>query len=85
MPTEYGADLGRIACDPEILVGKPVIRGTRIPVERILEHIEVNGWSDVFAAFPTLSEDDVRACIRFARLAVVRQRATNRRTWHVAA
>lgn len=85
MPTKFEADLGRIACDPEIMAGKPVIRGTRIPVERILEHIEVNGWDDVFAAFPTLDEDDVRACIRFARLAVVRQRASNQRSPRVAA
>jgi len=84
MPTEFEADLARITCDPEIMAGKPVVRGTRIPVERVLEHIEVNGWDDVFTAFPTLDDDDVRACIRFARLAVVRQQASDRKARRVA-
>jgi uncharacterized protein (DUF433 family) len=83
--TEFEADLGRIACDPAVMAGKPVVRGTRIPVERVLEHIEVNGWSDVFAAFPALVEDDVRACVRFARLAVVRGQAAQRKSRRVAA
>lgn len=76
MPTPFDADLARIACDPAVMAGKPVVRGTRIPVERVLEHIEVNGWADVFAAFPDLTEDDVRACLRLARLALVHQRRT---------
>jgi uncharacterized protein (DUF433 family) len=70
-PVEY---LDRITQDPDVMVGKPVVRGTRIPVERVLAHLEENDRADLFAAFPELTEDDVRACLAFARLAVERQR-----------
>lgn len=64
----------RITIDPEIMVGKPVVRGTRIPVERVLAHLEENDRADLFAAFPELTEDDVKACLAYARAAVKRQR-----------
>jgi uncharacterized protein (DUF433 family) len=66
--------LDRISQDPEIMVGKPVVKGTRIPVERVLAHLEENDKADLFEAFPELTEDDVRACLAFARHAVERQR-----------
>jgi uncharacterized protein (DUF433 family) len=66
--------LDRISQDPDIMVGKPVVKGTRIPVERILAHLEENDKSDLFQAFPELTEDDVRACLAFARQAIERQR-----------
>ena len=66
--------LDRITRDPEIMVGKPVVRGTRIPVERVLAHLEENDQIDLFAAFPELTEEDVKACIAYARAAVQRQR-----------
>ena len=59
--------LDRIEQDPAIMVGKPVVKGTRIPVERVLAHLEENDRADLFAAFPELTEDDVRACLAFAR------------------
>lgn len=65
--------LDHIEQDPEIMVGKPVVRGTRIPVERVLAHLEENDRADLFAAFPELTEQDVRACLAFARVAVERQ------------
>jgi uncharacterized protein (DUF433 family) len=71
--TEHYQD--RITQDPEIMVGKPVVRGTRIPVERVLAHLEENDRADLFAAFPELTEADVRACIAYARIAVERQRS----------
>jgi len=57
----------RIQSDPLILGGKPVIRGTRISVELVLEYI-ADGCSiaDVLAACPTVSEADVRAALAFA-------------------
>ena len=74
MAQEADAYLDRIVRDPAIMVGKPVVRGTRIPVERILAHLEENDRADLFEAFPELTEDDVRACLAFARAAVRRQR-----------
>lgn len=64
----------RIEQDPEIMVGKPVVKGTRIPVERVLAHLEENDRADLFAAFPELTEMDVRACLAYARAAIERQR-----------
>ncbi|MCA0393621.1 MAG: DUF433 domain-containing protein [Proteobacteria bacterium] len=57
----------RIIADPEILAGKPVIRGTRLSVELILDHL-ASGWShaDLIEAYPHLAEDDIRAALAFA-------------------
>ena len=74
MTSETDEYLDRISQDPEIMVGKPVVKGTRIPVERVLAHLEENDKADLFEAFPELTEDDVRACLAFARRAVERQR-----------
>ena len=75
MPNEPDSHLDRIVQDPDIMAGKPVVRGTRIPVERVLAHLEENDRADLFEAFPELTDADVRACLAFARLAVERQRA----------
>lgn len=57
----------RIVSDPNILVGKPTIRGTRISVELILGWL-ANGWSfeDIVAAYPHLARDDILAALAFA-------------------
>ena len=53
--------------DPEILVGKPTIRGTRISVELVLCHLAGNlDLDDLFRAYPRLTPDDVKACLAFA-------------------
>src|SRR5688572_6939901 len=58
----------RISQDPAIMVGKPVIKGTRVPVERVLAHLAENpDLDEVFAAFPHLTLDDVKACLAYAR------------------
>ncbi len=57
----------RIESNPSIMVGKPVIRGTRIPVERILRHLEENDRADLFGTVPELMAEDVRACLAYAR------------------
>jgi uncharacterized protein (DUF433 family) len=64
----------RITQNPDIMTGKPVVRGTRIPVERVLQHLEENDRADLFAAFPELTEEDVRACLAYARAAIAQQR-----------
>jgi uncharacterized protein (DUF433 family) len=74
MTNEPHHDHDRIVQDPTIMVGKPVIRGTRIPVERVLQHLEENDRADLFAAFPELTEEDVRACLAYARAAIAKQR-----------
>jgi len=75
MPPETDKYQERIERDPEIMVGQPVVKGTRIPVERVLAHLEENDRADLFAAFPELTEQDVKACLAYARAAVERERA----------
>lgn len=57
----------RIAIDPAIRSGKPIIRGTRIAVTDILEYL-AGGMSEsqILADFPDLTEDDIRAALIFA-------------------
>ena len=57
----------RIVADPEILAGKPVIRGTRISVELILERLAAGSThAALIEAYPHLAEDDIRAALAFA-------------------
>jgi len=57
----------RIEMDPEVMAGRPVIRGTRIPVELVLRKLaEGAGLDDVLDAYPRLDQEDVRAAILFA-------------------
>ena len=56
-----------IHSDPAILGGKPVIKGSRISVELILEYTaDGASTADVMAAYPHLTESDVRAASAFA-------------------
>ena len=79
MAHETESYLDRIIQDPDIMVGKPVVKGTRIPVERGLAHLEENDRADLFEAFPELTNEDVRACLAYARGAVERQWSGSRR------
>lgn len=75
MPDDRSPLLDRIVQDPEIMAGKPVIRGTRIPVELVLGHLAGNpDLGELFAAYPHLTIDDVRACFAFAKEAVALER-----------
>ncbi|MEM1011078.1 MAG: DUF433 domain-containing protein [Planctomycetota bacterium] len=60
--------MDRIEAREDIQAGKPVIRGTRLTVEFILDLL-ANGWStdDVVDSYPGVEPDDVRACLVFAR------------------
>ena len=61
----------RIVRDPAILAGKPVVRGTRIPVALVLEYLANNpNFEDLFADYPRLTIDDVKACLDFAHMLV---------------
>jgi len=57
----------RIVLDPEILAGKPVIRGTRLAVEFILELL-ASGQSEaeLMANYPGITRDDILACLAYA-------------------
>ena len=59
--------LDRIAVDSKILTGKPVVRGTRIAVELVVELLAA-GWShaQILASYPHLTEEDIRACLAYA-------------------
>lgn len=57
----------RIVVDPEILAGKPVVRGTRLAVEFILELLAAGETeSEILASYPGLSRDDIMACLSYA-------------------
>ncbi|HXO29844.1 MAG TPA: DUF433 domain-containing protein [Thermoanaerobaculia bacterium] len=57
----------RIEANPEVMLGKPVIRGTRVPVELILRRISEGATEDdLLASYPNLTRDDVRAAVAFA-------------------
>jgi uncharacterized protein (DUF433 family) len=60
------------------MVGKPVVKGTRIPVEIVLAKLAENpDFDDLFAAYPRLTLDDVRACLAYAN-ALVRKHPKRR-------
>ncbi len=57
----------RIVQDPQIMVGKPVVKGTRIPVELVLRHLAQNpDLEELFAAYPRLTVEDVKAVLAYA-------------------
>jgi uncharacterized protein (DUF433 family) len=61
----------RIVSDPKILFGKPVIAGTRISVELILEELGAGASiEELLVDYPHLTCDDVLAAIRFAAQAL---------------
>lgn len=57
----------RITIDPDILVGKPVIKGTRLAVEFIIDLL-AQGWSeaDILRNYPGLTPQDIQACLSYA-------------------
>lgn len=57
-----------IHSDPDVLLGKPVVRGTRISVELILELLG-NGWTEamLLQSYPTLSPEALRAVFLYLR------------------
>ena len=59
--------LKRIAVDPKIMLGKPVIKGTRLPVEIIIEKVAYGATTeDLRKDYPFLKEDDIRAALLYA-------------------
>ena len=57
----------RIVVDPGVLAGKPVIRGTRLAVEFILELLAAGqSENELLANYPGLTRDDILACLWYA-------------------
>ena len=57
----------QIDIHPDICNGRPVIAGTRIPVQTIMEFLGAGDSIDeILGAYPSLKKEDVHACIRFA-------------------
>ena len=57
----------RITLDPDTLAGKPVIKGTRISVQHILELL-ANGWTEqaILENYPQLEKEDIQTALRYA-------------------
>ena len=70
------AENERIILDPAILSGKPVIRGTRLSVEFVVGLL-ADGWSvaDILANYPGLTQEDISACLAYARDVLSTERA----------
>jgi uncharacterized protein (DUF433 family) len=57
----------RISLDPKVMLGKPVIRGTRIPVELIVRMLAQGiPEDDILQEYPRLQPDDIRAALAYA-------------------
>jgi uncharacterized protein (DUF433 family) len=61
--------IDRIVSDPNICSGKPCIKGTRIPVHIILDLFAAgDDFAGIKKAYPNVSDDDIRACLRYAAM-----------------
>ena len=57
----------RIEINPDVMLGKPVIRGTRIPVELIIRKLSEGATeADLLDAYPRLGREDIRAALAYA-------------------
>jgi uncharacterized protein (DUF433 family) len=61
----------RIELSPEVLAGKPVVKGTRLAVEFVVDLL-AQGWSEktIIANYPTLTGEDIKACLQYASAAL---------------
>ena len=58
----------RIEIDPRVCNGKPVIKGTRIPVSVILELVATGvSWVEVLSDYPELKQEDIQAALFYAK------------------
>jgi uncharacterized protein (DUF433 family) len=57
----------RITVDPDVLVGKPIIKGTRLAVEFIIDLL-AQGWSsdEILRNYPNIALEDIQACLSYA-------------------
>ncbi len=66
--------LSRITASPDIFGGKPIIRGMRLSVELILSLLAQGiTHEQILSDYPDLEEDDIRACLEYARAVVANE------------
>lgn len=66
--------LKRIVIDPKVMIGKPVIKGTRLTVELILEKLAYGDtYETLLEDYPFLTENDIRAAVLYASKVVSRE------------
>ena len=59
--------LERVVLDPKVMLGKPVIRGTRLTVEFILGLLAHGATeAEILEEYPGLTREDIQACLLFA-------------------
>jgi uncharacterized protein (DUF433 family) len=59
--------LERIALNPKVMVGKPVIKGTRLTVDYILNLLAHGAtWAEILEEYEGLTQEDIQACLLFA-------------------
>lgn len=64
----------RVELNPAVLAGKPVIRGTRIPVELLLRKLAEGATeNDLLDAYPRLALEDIRAALEYAADAIAHE------------
>ena len=58
----------RISLEPDVLAGRPVIRGTRLSVEFVIG-LMADGWgeADILGNYPDITREDITACLAYAR------------------
>jgi uncharacterized protein (DUF433 family) len=60
-------EMNRIEINPKVMLGKPVIRGTRIPVELIIRKLSEGATEgDLLDAYPRLTVEDIKAALAYA-------------------
>ncbi|MEM9996785.1 MAG: DUF433 domain-containing protein [Bacteroidota bacterium] len=63
--------LGRIHTDPNVMVGKPVIRGTRLTVDFVIGLLAHGAFvEDMLDEYGGLEREDIQACLQFAQRAL---------------
>ena len=74
MGEEVAMTTERIAVDPAVMVGKPVIRGTRITVELVLRKLaEGASEGDLLEDYPHLTKEDIRAAVAYGAAIVAHE------------
>lgn len=71
----------RIEINPEIMLGKPVIRGTRVTVELLLRKLSEGATEDgLLEAYPHLTREDIKAAIAYAADTIAQEKRAPRKS-----
>ena len=65
----------RIEINPDVMLGKPVIRGTRIPVELLIRKLSEGATeADLLDAYPRITHDDIKSALHYAADSLANER-----------